>query len=301
MKIFVNGFWGGFIENTDPTKFFVFQQIFEEVFNEKIELGNVYESDILFESCFSDRTFINYKKWKYTFFFNGESTKRITSFFKNNNERIQAMSNFDCILTGRFTNKEKKIVNMPLFLVYIYSNNYLNCLLNPVIYNTIPTKKICAVISNGNSPKRNYILDMIGKRIDIDYAGNFRNNVPKVDGSYSSDDIFNFYSQYKFVICMENEKQETYITEKIVNGFLSKTIPVFWGSNFVINYFNEKRFINIVNIHPYTVNTAINKMISIINDDNKYLEVVNQPIFKDNKLNITNEDVIHDIKSVLFN
>jgi len=300
MKIFINAFWGGFVENIDPNKFFVFQKIFEEVFNEKIEVGNIDESDILFESCFSDRTFINYKKWKYTFFFNGESTKRIASFFQNNNERIEAMNKFDCILTGRFTNKEKRIVNMPLFLVYIYSNNYLNNLLNPVIYNHVPTKKICAVISNGNSSKRNYILDMIGKRINIDYAGNFRNNVPKVNGTYNSDDILNFYSQYKFVICMENEKQETYITEKIVNGFLSKTIPVFWGSNYVINYFNEKRFINISNIHPYVINNAINRMLSIINDDNKYLEVINQPIFKDNKLNITDIDVIKDIKSVLF-
>ena len=85
MKVFINGFWGGFIENTDPNKFSFFQKIFELAFNEQITVGNFNESDILFESVFSDKTYINDKKWKYTIFFNGESQERIIyDTFKNN-------------------------------------------------------------------------------------------------------------------------------------------------------------------------------------------------------------------------
>ena len=40
MKVFINGFWGGFIENTDPNKFSFFQKIFEIAFNEEITVGN---------------------------------------------------------------------------------------------------------------------------------------------------------------------------------------------------------------------------------------------------------------------
>ena len=31
MKIFINGFWGGFLENTDPNKSFVLFDILEKI------------------------------------------------------------------------------------------------------------------------------------------------------------------------------------------------------------------------------------------------------------------------------
>ena len=103
MKIFINGFWEGFIENTDPTKFSFFKNLFELVFGEQIEIGNFDESEILFESVFSDKTYINHKKWKYTFFFNGESQQRIINdHFKNNYTRLSQILNYSCILTGKF-------------------------------------------------------------------------------------------------------------------------------------------------------------------------------------------------------
>ena len=151
MKVFINGFWGGFVENTDPNKFLFFQKIFELAFNEEILVGNFNESDILFESVFSDKTYINDKKWKYTIFFNGESQERIIiDTFKNNRYRLSKIPEYNIILTGKFTNKSIKTVNTPLFISYIYSNNYLNLLQNPAPRYLVPKKNICAVISNSN-------------------------------------------------------------------------------------------------------------------------------------------------------
>ncbi len=301
MKIFISGFWGGFIENTDPIKFDFFKNLFELAFNETIEVGNnPNDCDILFESVFSDKTYINEKKWKYAIFFNGESQQRIlTDHFKNNHNRVSQITNYDIILTGKLTNKTIKTVNLPLFIPYIYSNNYVNILQNQMKRQVIPKKKICAVISNSNCQKRNYFLDRLQEKVRIDYAGNFRNNIPKIPGAYNSDEILNFYSQYKFVICLENTKQETYITEKIINGFLTKTIPIYWGSDKICDYFNEDRFINIPNLNEICVNNAINKIVSIINDDNKYLQVVNSPILKNCCLSRNINDVSNDIISVL--
>jgi len=300
MKVFVNGFWGGFVENTDPNKFSFFQKVFELAFNEAVSLGNFNESDVLFESVFSDKTYINDKKWRYTIFFNGESQERIIyDTFKNNKYRLLKIPEYNIILTGKFTNKSIKTVNTPLFISYIYSNNYLNLLQNQTPIHLIPQKNICAVISNSNCPKRNYFLDKLQKIVKIDYAGNFRNNTPKIPGAYNSDEILNFYSQYKFVICLENTKQETYITEKIINGFLAKTIPIYWGSNYIFDYFNKERFINIQNLSEIMINKAICEIISIIADDNKYLEMVNKPIFNNNQLNRDINDIANDIKSAI--
>ena len=300
MKVFVNGFWGGFIENTDPNKFSFFQKIFELAFNEEITIGNFNESDILFESVFSDKTYINDKKWKYTIFFNGESQERIVyDIFKNNRHRLSKIPEYDVILTGKFTNKSIKTVNTPLFICYIYSNNYFNLLQNPSPNILVPKKNICAVISNSNCPKRNYFLDKLQKIVKIDYAGNFRNNTPKIPGAYNSDDILNFYSQYKFVICLENTKQETYITEKIINGFLARTIPIYWGSNNIYDYFNKERFINIPNLSEIVINKVISDIVSIMSDENKYLQMVNKPIFNNNHLNRDINDIANDIKLIL--
>jgi len=296
MKVFINGFWSGFLENTDPNKADVLFYIFEKVFNEKIIIGNLKNSDILVESVFSDKTFINHKKWKYTFFFNGESVKYL---LKKGHNRFNLIPSYDCILSGRFTDFNKKIINFPLFIYYIYSNNYLPLLINPPIINISPKKNICAIITNGNSTERNYILDKIEKKIRIDYAGNFRNNIPKINGSYNSNELVHFYSQYKFVICMENTKQETYITEKIINGFLAKTIPIYWGSDNVTDYFNEERFINISNLEENTINNAILQIEQLINNEEEYLKTVKKPILKNNKLSRNICDITKDIKNLL--
>ena len=300
MKIFINGFWNGFVENTDPNKFLFFQKIFELAFNEEFSVGNFNESDILFESVFSDKTYINDKKWKYTIFFNGESQERIIyDIFRNNKQRLFKIPDYNIILTGKFTNKSIKTVNMPLFISYIYSNNYLNLLKNQTPIHLVPKKNICAVISNSNCPKRNYFLDKLQKQFHIDYAGSFRNNTPKIQGAYNSNEIFNFYSQYKFVICLENTKQETYITEKIINGFLARTIPIYWGSDNIYDYFNKERFINIPNLNEIMINNTINQIKQIIADDNKYLQMVNKPIFNNNQLNRDINDIANDIKTLI--
>ena len=300
MKVFINGFWGGFIENTDPNKFSFFQKIFESAFNEEISVGNFDESDILFESVFSDKTYINDKKWKYTIFFNGESQERIiVDTFKNNRYRLSKIPDYNIILTGKFTNKSIKTINTPLFISYIYSNNYLHLLQNPSPRVLVPKKNICAVISNSNCPKRNYFLDKLQKIVRIDYAGNFRNNTPKIPGAYNSNEILNFYSQYKFVICLENTKQETYITEKIINGFLARTIPIYWGSDNIYDYFNKERFINIPNLSEIMINKVISDIVAIITDDNKYLQIVNKPIFNDNFLSRNIGNIAEDIKTLL--
>lgn len=300
MKIFVNGFWGGFIENTDPVKFKFFKILLENVFGEDVQIGNLEESDILLESVFSDKTYINDKLWKYTLFFNGESQERIlTDTLKNNKHRLSQIQNYSCILTGKFTNKLIKTVNLPLFIPYIYCNNYLNILKNPQQKTFVPRKNVCAIISNSNCPYRNFFLDKLGQKIQIDYAGNFRNNVPRILGAYNSKEIFEFYSNYKFVICMENTKQETYITEKIVNGFLAQTIPIYWGSDRIGDYFNLERFINIPNLNVNTIDETINQISLICNNPDEYMKIVNKQVFKNGNLSRDFDSIVSDVKQLI--
>lgn len=296
MKIFINGFWDGFLENTDPNKSFVLFYILKQIFNEKITISNLNNSEVLLESVFSEKTYLYYKKWKYTFLFNGESVRYLID---KKYKRFSEIPKYSCILSGRHTDFNKKIINFPLFLYYIYSNNYLPQLTNTIKIENVPKKNICAIISNGNSSERNYFLNKLEEKFSIDYAGRYKNNIPRIEGDYNSNEIINFYSQYKFVICLENTKQETYITEKIINGFLAKTIPIYWGSDSITDYFNEERFINISNFNEDTIYNALNNIELLINNDDEYLKIVNKPIFKNNYLNRTINNISNDIKKLL--
>ena len=79
---------------------------------------------------------------------------------------------------------------------------------------------------NGKYPETN-----ISKKIDI-------------SDSHFSSKLIDRYSQYKFVLAMENTCSHGYITEKIVNAFYSGAIPIYWGSN--INDFNEKLLLMLI-------------------------------------------------------
>ena len=98
---------------------------------------------------------------------------------------------------------------------------------------------------------------------------------------------------------MENSKNKCYITEKILHGFAANTIPVYWGSDNINEYFNEDRFINVKSYGVNDITNAINKIILLLNDDNKYLEVVNKPIYKNNRIPFTLYGVSNNIKKLL--
>lgn len=48
---------------------------------------------------------------------------------------------------------------------------------------------------------------------------------------------------YAYSIVVENSKRDTYFTEKIIDCFLTGTIPIYWGTNKVTEYFDPNGII----------------------------------------------------------
>ena len=42
----------------------------------------------------------------------------------------------------------------------------------------------------------------------------------------------------QFHICIENDKQNNYFTEKLIDCFITKTIPIYWGCPNIDKFFN---------------------------------------------------------------
>lgn len=284
MKLFVHGFWSGFIENTNPLGLNFFIELFENVFSTTIQLGTFNESDILLETIFDQKTFLFDKSWKYTFLFSGESRLR------------PLHQNYSCVLYGERNNKN--IINVPLFIPYLYSSKLLSKITEKK-ENFLPSKKVCAIISNPCGDFRNTFLDHLEKKIKIDYAGNYKTNIPIINYAYNTPEFINFIKDYRCIISMENSRHDTYITEKITHGFISGNIPVYWGSNKVVNYFNNDRFIN---VNDDMIDISIDQIIDICENDDKYLKMIEQNVFsnKNNNLERTINVIANDIKNLLF-
>ena len=287
MKVFVNGFWKGFLEGTDPVSVSVFLELLTYVFNEKVECGTFEESDVLLESLFLSKTCLMNKSWKYSFLFSGES--RILPFYDK----------YTCVLYG--VKNQQNIINCPLYVFYLHSSQKIHSIENLEPCIEVPRKSVCAIISNPHGAVRNKFLQALEKFMPIDYAGKYKTNVQIIDAPYNTEEFLNFIKQYKFVISMENSILDTYITEKITHGMLASTIPVYWGSPNANQYFNKNRFLQLKDDSDEEIDRVIQKMLFLSKNDNFYLNIVNQPIFANqtNQMVRTIYDIGNEIKTML--
>ena len=310
MKLYVHGFWPGFVTKTDPVTIDFFLNLFACIFDDIVIVSDIIdECDLLLESIFSSTTYLFDKKWKNTFLFSGEPHLNMWSNY------------YDCVLSGfkpkSFTefeevlkeevlkeevlkeedkevgNEDKEVgngnkkdfssstlnyVQLPLFSVFcsnIIGRTYGNWDFEPTFkkLSEVPPKGICAIISNPNGKERNEIIEKINKKFHIDFGGKYKNNVDIVKGNYDSVELHDFIRQYKFVITMENTNEEGYITEKILHSLRNGSIPIYWGTEDVNIFFNNERFINADDSEFLT------KIETLMINPSLYMETVNKPIF----------------------
>jgi len=291
MKIYFNGWFGGFEDKTNPgLQIDFFLSLFEKVYGELCNKGNIEESEILceFDMLIDSASVANKKQWKHTYLFSGESTLTCNK------------QDYTCVLWGE--RNHANVVNVPLFIPYIYTNNFINQLETKKDITSVPTNDVCVIISNPRGKERTEFLNQLEKHFKVCYAGGYKNNIEgALKPQYNSKEYHAFINQFKFIISMENSREDTYITEKLINGLLSNIIPVYWGSNKVHDYINKTRFLNLENISNTT--EIIQKMIELQQNPSEWLKMVNNNVFPNdvNKLERTIENIANDIKRVLSN
>ena len=264
MLVYFNYFWNGFLEETDPVNARFFIKLLSEVYNTEIYCSNnPDDATILVESIFGNNSFIEYKSWKSTFLFAGES------YYSDCAKKYLHL--YTCIIG--FKKTHNNFVECPLFIPYIVCNVYQY---EPVT--TVPPHSASVIISNGSGHVRNLFLNKLEQKINLLYGGNYKNNIGgTIPGLYNSNNTINFYKQTKFTVTMENSIEDYYITEKIINGFRAGTIPIYWGSSNIIKYFNPKRFLLLDNSSDDTISNLIDKITNM--SDHEYLSIVREPIF----------------------
>jgi len=138
------------------------------------------------------------------------------------------------------------------------------------------------IFSNGRAdPHRDEIFDKISEYKKVDSAGRHRPNVPRVDLAVDeagrSISKQQFQNRYKFTISAENSSHPGYTTEKIIDAFAARTIPIYWGDPLVTNDINPDAFIS-AGAFP-NLQALVDEVARLDQDQNAYLNMLNAPVF----------------------
>lgn len=267
-KLYFSGFWPGFYDGTDANTTRVFVDILSQTKLGKCSIVQTQdEANILIESLFAPSR-IRDKQWKHTIYFTGEPY-------------IGTTETHSILLNSEYTHNNT--VNFPLIVSYIECNRFYERLVQRPKVTKVPSKFCCFIVSNGTSKPRNKMFELCNTYKRVDSYGKYNNNMGDViPHMYHTQSYFDMLSEYKFIICFENTKKGTYITEKLINPYLANIIPVYWGTEYVKTLFNMDSLIYVNDETEEAYMAALNKMIELDNNDELYLHMVNQCVFQNN-------------------
>lgn len=169
---------------------------------------------------------------------------------------------------------EKRYLQLPIYLI---KNGHFIKLPERKKINKedLKTKKeFCNFIysnKNGN-PIRKEFFDELSKYKNIISAGKFLNNT-----GYAIKNKIEIQKQCKFTIAFENEKYLGYSTEKIIDAFIARTIPIYWGDETITDNINQKSFIYCNSSKD--IPDVIRRIKQIDKNDDLWLKMANEPIF----------------------
>jgi hypothetical protein len=114
-------------------------------------------------------------------------------------------------------------------------------------------KLVCTI----NSSKRiteghRFRHEVISQIEDVDLFGN---------GYFFIDKKIDVLKNYMFCIVIENQKMDYLFTEKIIDCFMTGTIPIYWGCPSINEFFNQEGFFTFDTIDE------LKKILSEINQD----------------------------------
>jgi GR25 family glycosyltransferase involved in LPS biosynthesis/tetratricopeptide (TPR) repeat protein len=190
-----------------------------------------------------------------------------------------------------FDKNSSKNCRLPLWTCYLDPVLFDDCYKKKMGLFKIPNKsKFCSIICQIDSinKERSEMVNKLSKYKQVDCGGQFLNNIGYIvpRGTNCSGKI-EYNNSYKFVLTFENKIYPGYVTEKICDAYKSRCIPIYWGSNEVVNDFNPKTFINANDFSSF--DELVEYIKKVDNDQELYESYFEEPIFSNYWLTIFND------------
>lgn len=151
------------------------------------------------------------------------------------------------------------------------------------------------VVSNGNADTiRESFFDLLLSYKKVNSGGRYLNNIGEKNGVK---DKIVFESNHKFSLCFENSSHLGYTTEKLIEAFAARTVPIYWGDPTIATFFSDKSFININNFE--TLDEALKYIIKVDEDDDLYFKMLESAAVID--ANLVWEEEQKKLEEFLYN
>jgi hypothetical protein len=190
--------------------------------------------------------------------------------WEKNLEKIS--NNYDLVFTS-----DKKWVNKYPNIKFAYAGSNLPWIKNKNIFSK--TKNISLIASEKQTTTghklRHHIANLHKNDIDL-YGGVLGSK--KLSPGIPWGDKSEGLNDYMFSVTIENDKYETYYTEKLTDCFATGTIPIYWGSPDIGNIFNKNGIIELdSNFDPKLLTKELyeSKMDAIIDNFNRTKNLLN--------------------------
>jgi len=210
-------------------------------------------------------------------------------YYRINNDHINNQNCIAIFLTSQHpdTKNLKNYYYFPLFLTIgheIYNSS-------PFIkgFSDTPKTYLCAFIARGETEARTNMFKALlteDKTSTTHALGSALHNKDVTLPQFWWD-LPQVYKDYKFMFAIENNDEVGYITEKIMNGYRSSSIPIYWGTEKVKEIFNPESFIYIKDYKKedgtIDYEACAKEIVAIANDEERYNKMKNAPIFNKNE------------------
>ena len=163
--------------------------------------------------------------------------------------------------------------------------------------NVIPQRdRFCSFIGSGPglTNNRKEFIDKLSLYKKVDCGGSYLNNIGfEIPRGINGSGKIEHNSKYKFGLAFESKSYPGYVTEKICDLFKSNTLPIYWGTEDVVNDFNPKSFINANNFSNF--DDLIDFIIKVDNNNDLYNSFFKEPILSNMWI-----DIFTDPNSTFF-
>lgn len=119
----------------------------------------------------------------------------------------------------------------------------------------------------------------------VSCCGNGLHNTGDFYLSFNIYEAQDYCKDHKFYISFENAKSYgdvKYVTEKLLFGWRYSCVPLYWGDNRGLEYFNKEAFVDLSNCNQKEM---IQKIIDLDNDNERAQYILNQYLFADKNIN----------------
>ncbi len=126
------------------------------------------------------------------------------------------------------------------------------------------------MVSNHRNSKRNAAFYSLCQYKKVNSGGGYLNNI-----GYKVANKLEFESKHKFSLCFENGAHSGYTTEKIVQAFAARTVPIYWGDPNIDKVFNKEAFIDAYSFE--NTEKLVEFIEKVDSDDELYLKMLKTP------------------------